>query len=575
MIGMRIHFYISLLIIFLISFKAKSQETPSTLTFISPVSHEIKLAGTFGELRSNHFHMGLDIKSSRGSSGDPIYASATGKVSRILVSRTGYGNAIYIDHPNGYTTVYGHLNSFNEKISEIVREQQYALQSFELNYYPDSNSIVINQGDLLGYMGNTGSSGGPHLHFEIRETKSEAPINPMKFGIKPADNTPPVIGDLMIYHLDDNHRTIHTTILNTEYTSSNNYKIKHGNPSIGAWRIGLGVKAIDPMNDFRNKNGIYKLLLEVDGKVVFETKYDSISFEDTKYINASIDYPYFQKHKSRFQRLYQLPGNALPLIKADENAIITLYKEKPRNVLIKVFDFQGNSSELVFDVTRKDFENNAPPLIYNYHLKYDEPNIIEQNHFKLFFRKGCFYEDTYLYLTESVEKEGNRDVRTIHLGDEKIPLHYDATLFIEPNFKYGDTLKMIIVDESGSGKPISYGGNWEKEFLKTEIDGLGNFTVGTDTISPEIIFLSGPLKNQNSKKFRFKIDDNYIPSGTAKGLQYNAYIDGQWVVFEYDLKTKTISHILKNLEKGEHTLRLEVWDDRNNKSILEEKFIYP
>lgn len=551
------------------------QETPNTLLFTSPVSHELRLAGTFGELRSNHYHMGLDIKSSQGRSGDPVYASADGFVSRILVSRTGYGNALYIEHPNGYTTVYGHLNGFSEMISKTVEEKQYAEQSFELNFYPDSTTILVKQGDLIGYMGNTGSSGGPHLHFEIRETESEAPINPMLFGIKPVDHTPPIIGDVVVYYLDDNHRTINTTVFNTEISSGNTYKIKNGKLAIGAWRIGLGLKTIDPMNNSRNKNGIYKLILEVDGVPVFETRYDSISFEDTRYINASIDYEYFQKYRSRFQRLYKLPGNSLPLIESNENSIITLYKDKPRNVLIKVYDFHGNSSQLTFDIKRKDFENEAPPLIYNYHLQFDEPNIIEQQNFKIFFRKGTFYEDTYLYVTESVEKEAARDIRTLHLGNENIPLHYDATLFIQPSYKFEDSLKMIVTDISGSGKPISYGGAWENEYLKTSIDVLGNFTIGVDTTSPSITLLSGPSTNQKSTKYRFKIDDNYIPSGTAKGLQYNAYIDDQWVIFEYDLKSKTLTHHLRNLGPGEHTLLLEVWDDRNNKSVFQEKFLTP
>ena len=172
-------FYMRLIIIpflFFISVSMAQNSYPQDY-FQSPLEIPLILSGTFAELRSNHFHSGLDIKTQQ-QSGLKVMAAASGFVSRIKVSHFGYGKALYITHPNGYTTVYAHLQNFNPEIDAYIKHRQYKNESYEIELFPKAGELLVNNGDIVAYSGNTGGSGGPHLHFEIRN-KQEHPMNPM------------------------------------------------------------------------------------------------------------------------------------------------------------------------------------------------------------------------------------------------------------------------------------------------------------------------------------------------------------------------------------------------------------
>ena len=200
---MRLLFSLFLIVIIAFSFTESGKRSYPQNYFRSPVDHHIKLSGTFGELRPNHLHAGIDIKAKNGKIGQPLYATADGYVSRIKVQSGGYGNVLYINHPNGYTSVYAHLHEFPKAIAKYVKEFQYRRQSFEVEIFPEAERFRFKQGEVVGKLGLSGRSFGPHLHFEIRDTKTEKPINPLLFGIQVADNIAPKLHKLKAYFLND------------------------------------------------------------------------------------------------------------------------------------------------------------------------------------------------------------------------------------------------------------------------------------------------------------------------------------------------------------------------------------
>ena len=265
--------------------------------FISPVDHKITLSGNFGELRSNHFHSGLDIKTQQRT-GLKVKASANGFVSRIKVSHFGYGKALYITHPNGYTTVYAHLQKFSPEIEAYVKKQQYEKESYEIEVFPKAEDLLILKDTLVAYSGNSGGSGGPHLHFEIRD-KQERPMNPMLFGINIKDSSNPIVKSIYVYPLDKNsfvnssntkQKIRLTPLKNGDYNTENINAI--GN-------IGFAINAFDRQDLAANSNGVYNIQTYINGSRNFEIDFKRFSFDETKHINQLIDYELFSTKKQQ------------------------------------------------------------------------------------------------------------------------------------------------------------------------------------------------------------------------------------------------------------------------------------
>lgn len=238
-----------LLLLFLVA-NSSSDSYPDDY-FRSPVKHGLRLSGTFGELRSNHFHAGIDIKSSRGAVGDAIVAAADGYISRIQENAGGYGKALYITHPNGFTTVYCHLRDYTPTINEYVKSEQYARQTFALNLFPQPNQFPVKKGEKIGELGNTGSSGGPHLHFEIRDTETEEAINPLLFGFNVADNRVPRLHQIRVYELNEKRETLGARTFDLVSTKQG-YTVRGKVISVNSDKVGVALKAYDHMNGVTN-----------------------------------------------------------------------------------------------------------------------------------------------------------------------------------------------------------------------------------------------------------------------------------------------------------------------------------
>jgi hypothetical protein len=307
------------------------------------------LTGNMGELRSNHFHGGLDIRTD-GREGLPVYASADGYISRIKVTTGGYGNALYITHPNGYITVYGHLKTYNKVLGDYLRKQQYAGKSFEIDLLPQRNQFIVKKGEIVAYSGNTGGSGGPHLHFEIRDTLDNL-LNPLYFGFKEIkDNTPPTVAKLAIRTLDIQAR-INNGFGREEFTAQ---KGKNGEYTlakpINVWgQIGFEILAYDMSDGTHNKNGVTCMEVKIDGKEIYSHQLEIIPIEINRHINAHIDYELAQHSNNRFQRCYIADGNRLNIYHTDASkGKFTIRDHKPHQVSISLWDAHQNLSKFNF-----------------------------------------------------------------------------------------------------------------------------------------------------------------------------------------------------------------------------------
>jgi hypothetical protein len=307
--NLKVHKLYSAIFLSLITLSLRSQ------SFISPLKIPPALSANFGELRNNHFHSGLDFKTQQ-TVNKPVFAAEDGYISRIGVSPGGFGLSLYIDHPSGFTTVYGHLNRFSPEIAEYVIEQQYLKESYQVTLFPDKGRFAVKKGEQIALSSNSGGSGGPHLHFEIRETKTQDPLDPLLFIGKILEDTrKPEIRGLAFYPLKE--KGVVNSISDPAYININHTKTGEALPlakHIEAWgQIGIGVKAYDRMNGQNNIYGVKHIRLFVDSVLIYSSKIDRFSFEKTRMINSFIDFEEWREKNSFFMKSYIEPGNNLPV----------------------------------------------------------------------------------------------------------------------------------------------------------------------------------------------------------------------------------------------------------------------
>lgn len=540
--------------------------------FVPPVNYDLRLSGSFGELRKNHFHAGIDIKSSGNYNTNKVIAIMDGFVSRIKVGPDGYGKAVYIDHPNGLTSVYAHLNNFNKDLEKFVNDYQYKNQTFVIDI--DSLNIPINKGEIIGQVGNTGRSFGPHLHFELRNTITENPINPFIYGFKPKDNRPPELLKLKIVALDTSFNELNSKIYSIKKSKKGNYYTVPNTISYGAWRIGIEVLGFDRMNSAPNKNGIYKMTMNVNGESVYGFKMDSLDYSTQNDLNAHIDYKEYLSNKSKYIRTYILPGNDLDIYtKKSSNYIVPLFKNKVTAIELIAEDYHGNKSILQFSIKRSEEIIDQEPKLFNHKLTYGKEEFVRNLGYYLNFNRNDLFKDMFLFLSRS-----NDDSEDIYSNDIIVFTNYEAfknkvDLFILPLKVDSFADKMCIVKVEDD-KYINNGNHIVDGYFHTQINSGGTYKVMIDTISPTIIASNFKYNMIKSKSISFKISDNFDTAVYAKTLEYNGYIDNEWVLFEYNIKTKKITHkFRKSLNKGKHHIKVVLKDDRNNTSVFENDFI--
>lgn len=519
------------------------------------------LAGSFGELRSNHFHSGIDFRTNQRE-GYPVYAIADGYVSRLRVQNSGFGQALYINHPNGYTSVYGHLSRFAPKIAQRVKAVEYEKKTFEIDEFPDADLLPVHKGDIIAYSGNRGSSGGPHLHFEIRDTKTESTINPQLFGIQIPDDIPPVIYSLYVYKLNKKPFSEFTPKQYFQVTGSNGkYQLGKTNKIIVSGETGFGITATDRHNGASGLNGVYAIELELDGKVIFTSSLERFSFENSKAINSHIDYPAFLTSKVSIQKSFVDPGNPLQIYSRLVNSgRVELNDQDVHTIKYTVTDAKGNKSMLSFAV-QSDGKTvvSTPDQPAGIHFSYATENEFTADNVKVVLPKGTLYNDfNFIYKLKPRPAKGAYSMlHQIH--NNFTPLHTGFNLWIKPDVALGGLSdKAVIVNAGGA----SQGGVFENGYIKASPRNFGSFYIAVDTVPPAIVPLNiADGKNMSAiSRMNFKIRDNL--SGIKS---FNGYIDGKWVLMEFDTKTATLWHTFDDLTApGKHQLRLVVEDMKGN-----------
>ncbi len=541
-----------LLFLFSIPFFLFAQsEKPS---FISPVNHDIVLAGSFGEIRSTHFHAGLDIKPSAKDKNDDIFCSDQGYVSRIKIQRGGYGRAVYIDHPNGYTTVYAHLSSFNEDLQILIDSQQREAQSYEIDIYPEPGKYIYPKGTKLGVMGNSGRSYGPHLHFEIRETNTEKPVNPILFGIGPPDNIAPTIESISIYGLSQD--------LDITYQKEYSKKDIPATIEIPAWRIGIGVEGYDQMNGANNKNGIYELIVYVDDTLTFYQKMDHVDFGQMDQIKAFVDYNAKTKDKSTIALTYRLPGNKLSVIDSIRNdGMIKVYQSKPRKIRVEAKDIAGNTTVINTFVQRSEVSSDKGiSSSYNLLAKYDQESFLSSNPITLLIPAYALAKSEKLNI--STKSENGTDIYSI--GQSNIPILKYAKLSITFNQLTPYSIIALLEDDEIKDQ----GSTIIDDTITSYITDFGDYIIYQDTIAPKITPLLYP--NSSSDTYTFSIKDDVTIKGKAADFKFNIWINGIWQPCEYKELINTL-YIPKSLISPNGKILIEVEDQKGNKGVWRSK----
>lgn len=544
--------------------------------FSSPLKISLSLTGSFAEVRPNHFHSGIDF-SVQKKEGLPVYAVADGVISRIKVSPVGFGNALYIDHPNGLTSVYAHLKGYNDTITEYLRFNQYRLKSFPVDLFPKNNKdfIYVKKGQLIGSAGNSGSSGGAHLHFEIRNTKTEIIINPLLFGFKLQDNYLPYIDFIKFYPEDVNSyigSSNDVVRYNVKKSGSNEYRLAIKD-TLSLWgTFSIGTQAFDFNQNQSDRNGFYSMKMFIDNNEFFSMVCDSFSFAESRYVNASIDFAANYNYGNRIVKSGKLPGNQLSFFKPDaKNGILTFTDNKIHEILIAVGDQTGSTIYLRFWVKPRKPEGYVQvPIIPECDtavlFKYDKFNKFETNNLKVEIPIGSLYDDiTFTYKKSPGSKNMFSEIHFLH--DPEVPIHSKIKVSIKasrlPQNLQSKAL-LVRIDREGDRSPA--GGSYENEYVTTSTNLFDGYAIVVDTIPPVIRPSADNVKSKTSLKFT--VSDNFSGINTFKGE-----VNGQWALIEWDPKNKLMIYRFDDVaQTGKNKFTLSLEDDKGNKSSYSTTF---
>ena len=534
--------------------------------FRSPMDIPLVLAGTFGELRSNHFHSGIDIKTQQRQ-GLPIYAIGDGSVTRIKISHWGYGKVLYVAHPNGYTSVYGHLQKFAPEIEEYIKKVQYSKKSYEVEVFPDFGEIKVEKGQVIAYGGNTGSSSGPHLHFEIRSSITEKPTNPLLHGLDVLDATNPSLVKLFGYPLSKDaqvNQSDKKVALNFKRQRDGTFK---ADPVTAIGTIGLGMIAFDRQDLAANRNGVYSVQQKVNGKVYTDYDFETFSFRETRYINTFIDYDHYGRYRQKIQKLFKSPSNRLSIYnELINNGKIEVKEGLDYTVEISIKDLHGNKIKVLVPIQgkREDLKNKLEVNKTDTYIIAKKPNNYHLGGAKVYFPANTFYEDFYIDL-----KKGND---TISIHNNRVAAHRNFTITFDVSKYSPEEQKQLFVARLNRKRKPNYASTFKRgETFTTRTRKLGTYTLVKDSVPPKI-------RPKNFKEKQWLNNYSYLSLRISDDLSgvdsYSATLNGEWILMEYEPKKKTITYNFddKILDKKECNLKVEVTDNVGNKSIFTSTF---
>ena len=531
------------------------------IDFHTPIDAPFDLSGTFGEFRSR-FHTGIDFKS-RGVQGQKIFSIEDGYVSRIEVNNYGYGKVIYIDHLNGFTSVYAHLKNFNSELDEYIKSELYKSKRNSIKKFPKTNQLRINKGEVIGYSGNTGRSFGPHLHFEIRDTKSQDAINPLMFNYSYKDDERPIIRGL--YIINENNSLVRNSPIRKKVKKINDSTYTVDDFKYNG-KIGIGLDIYDiQYKNLYNQNGVYKVELFIDSILKYSYKMDKIKFSENHYKKIMYDYLSLAQKNKKVLKIYTPRNSDLSFLKNNKfNGIINSDSIKNNSLLVRVSDWNGNSSSIKFNIkandsiSRRSSYNGIEILTNQNYTLNKNSSIIE-------IGKNTFYDDLLMNISYQSD--------TLNLGKEKDP--FRSSITIKLPHKISDTLELR---QSFLGKiinrKISYiSSKKNKSYIYASTSSLGEYIISKDTLKPDIKPINftnkSNIKVKNTLKLRLKDDLSGIKN-------YSSYFNGNWALFEYEPKSNMIFHNLSDgiIKDGENELIIKYEDGVGNKGVYQAKVYY-
>lgn len=530
-----------------------------------PMDIPVLLSGNFGELRSNHFHSGIDFKT-QGVEGKPIHSVQDGYVSRISVSPWGYGNGLYITHPDGTTTVYGHLQKFSQKITAYLKEKQYEQESFNVNLSLTPDELPVKEGELVALSGNTGSSGGPHLHFEVRDTETEEPMDPIEYYkdlIK--DTQAPKIQGIMVYSMpgkgvvNGSRRKLELKPV----TAKNGKQTLTG--KIEAWgEIGLAVKGYDYMDNTSNIYGIKDITLTADSQVIFHSNLDRFAFDESRYLNSFTDFEEWKEHRSFYIKSFVDPGNRLRFIESLNRGILTIDEPRTYHLTYQLADAFGNTTRLSIQIEGKEQPIPEVDTENTELFHWWSDNRFGAKGIRLTIPKGNLYDD--LYFRYSVKEDSAALGATHILHNKPVAFHKSAKLSLRLQTDTLENKQQYGIVRLQNGRRSWTGGVYRNGWVDADIKEMGSYTLGQDLVPPTITPLN-PATWVSKQAIALRLSDN------LSGVQtYRGEIDGQYVLFEMNSKSVITYHFDKErLARGKHTLKLVVTDACGNQST----YTYP
>jgi hypothetical protein len=554
-----------LLLLFIAPFVVAQNNYPQNY-FRHPLAIPMELVANFGELRSNHWHMGLDIRTQQREN-LPVYAAAEGYIAKIKIEPGGFGRALYLNHPNGLTTLYAHLNDFAPAIEQWVKAEQYRLQSWAVELEVPPQLFAVTKGQLIAYSGNTGGSQGPHVHFEIRDTRTEKCLNPLLFGFPIRDAIPPTISRLALY--DRNRSVYQQTPQSVSLKKGGaNYGLATGNVLRSASnRISFAMATIDRFTGYTNPNGVYCARIWMDDVLQSEFVLDSIDYNETRYMNAHTDYRYKAVGGPWLQHLSRMPGDTSAVYhRTPTDGVLYLADTATRQVRIEVLDAAGNSSAVLFGV-RYD-----PKLQQSYTqatelLVPGEVNVFERDSFELYTSEFAVYDTVPITFSQNGGGAANAYSTLFTFLSASIPTHDSVTVRIKmpQNMEAEQTGRLVIKSVAGTRTVIEkarISGGWASAKFRQ----FGTFQLLADTLPPTV---SPPgagavIDARKLNRILFTPKDNL-----DKIASFRAEVNGQWLRFTNDKGRTWIYNFDEKFPQGESKLRVAVTDIAGNETIKE------
>ncbi|MEO6820398.1 MAG: M23 family metallopeptidase [Ginsengibacter sp.] len=532
--------------------------------FIYPVDARIGLAANFGELRPNHYHMGLDCRTDQVVN-RPVKAAADGYVSRISVAPFGFGRAIYINHPNGLTTLYGHLNTFYPALEKYLEEQQYQKESWAVSLELKPGQFPVKQGQDIGLSGSTGGSMGPHVHFEIRDTKTDKVLNPMLFGLPIPDNVPPTIVRLYMYD-----RCISTYSQTPKQLPIKGAGAHYSTLStvipVNTDKISFGISAHDKQSGSNNPNGIYSAVIYLDGKALSGFQLDSISYDETRYLNAHIDYKTKAGGGPYIEHLSRLPGYPQSVYKDfNGDGVIHLEDDLVHQIKIEVKDANGNTSNLNFNIKKGLINENGKADLKDFYKKLEfHPgfvNVFEDTDLQVFLSPEALY-DSVLFTHSKKALTGANSYSGVHaVLSGLVPVQDYFTIKIKPDKVIPANLEdKILMKRTWGGKTEVAKATKEGELYTSKFKTFGNFELIADSLPP--VIGGGFAHNANLESARSIV---FTPTDNSDEIvNFRAELDGKWLRFTNDKGRNYIYSFDAKCGKGKHILKITVEDLAGN-----------